>query len=86
MQTCRTVRTGPNINSNQNGDCIDWYRGYARCDKHDEVRGIPERFCKSLWKSQDMKVCIWHQMVCILPKLVWTDQNLVCTNFVNGVS
>ena len=73
------------VNPTQNGDPIDWYRGYVGRDKHDEVRGVPERFCKCLWKSQDMKVCIWHKMVCILQELVWTDQNLICTKFVNGV-
>ena len=86
MQTCRTVLTGPNLNSTQNGDPIDWYRGYAGRDKLDELRGVPERFCESLWKSRDMKVCIWHKMFCILPELIWTDPNLVCTKFVNGVS
>ena len=84
MQTCRTVRTGPNLNSTQNGDPIDWYRGYAGRNEHDAIRGVPGRFCKSLRKSRDMKVCIWHKTVCIWPEMVWPDPNMVRTRFVNG--
>ena len=64
----RTVRTGPNLNSTQNGDPKDLYLQREGRNEHDEVMRIPKRFCKSLLKSRDMTVCIWHKSVCTLPK------------------
>ena len=67
-------------------------------DKHDEVRGVPERFCKYLWKSPDMKVCIWHKMVCIWPEMVlarpkfglhqvceWCETMLRCSDIIRDL-
>ena len=68
----RTVRTGPNLNSTQNGDPKDTYLQCEGRNKHDEVMCIPKRFCKSLLKSRDMTVCIWHKSVCTLPRKVRT--------------
>jgi hypothetical protein len=68
----RTVRTGPNLNSTQNGDPKDTYLQCEGRNKHDEVMYIPKRFCKSLLKSRDMTVCIWHKSVRTLPKMVRT--------------
>ena len=68
----RTVRTGPNLNSTQNGDPKDTYLQCAGRNKQDEVMYIPKRVCKSLLKSRDMTVCIWHKSVRTLPKMVRT--------------
>ena len=68
----RTVRTGPNLNSTQNGDPKDTYLQCEGRNKHDEVQCIPKRFCKSLLKSRNMTVCIWHKSVCTLPRKVRT--------------
>ena len=43
-------------------------------------------FANLFGKSRDMKVCIWHKMVYIWPKKVWTGPTLVCTKFVKVVN
>ena len=79
VEPSRTVRTGPNLNSTQNGDPKDTYLQCEGRNKHDEVMYIPKRFCKSLLKSRDMMVCIWHKSVRTLPKMVRTrfEQTLI---------
>ena len=68
----RTVRTEPNLNSTQNGDPKDTSLQCEGRNKHYEVMCIPKRFCKSLLKSRNMTVCIWHKSVCTLPRKVRT--------------